>query len=157
MRIVLRVLFAAALVAPVVAAETEGFRLWKASELRQRDEALAGKIGPDRSARETLADYGNHRFRLLRRDGDGNPEQHDRIIDVVMVQSGGGTLVIGGRMIEPRQGSGPGEYLGTGIEGGEIHPVAAGDVMHIPAGAPHRFLVPQGSHLTYVLVKFPAP
>jgi hypothetical protein len=34
------------------------------------------------SARETLADYGDHRFRLLYRDADGVPEQHDTIVDV---------------------------------------------------------------------------
>ena len=28
---------------------------------------------------ETLADYGDHRFRLLYRDADGVPEQHDAI------------------------------------------------------------------------------
>jgi quercetin dioxygenase-like cupin family protein len=46
--------------------------------------------------------------------------------------------------------------LGTGIEGGERHPIAAGDVVHIPAKIPHSFLVPSGKHITYVLVKFPA-
>jgi hypothetical protein len=29
--------------------------------------------------------------------------------------------------------------------------------MHIPSKIPHAFLVPPGKHLTYVLVKFPAP
>jgi mannose-6-phosphate isomerase-like protein (cupin superfamily) len=148
---------AALLLVPVAAAGQEGFALWKASELKQRDQALSGKVGPDRSARETLADYGNHRFRLLHRNGDGNPEQHDRVIDVVIVQSGAGTLVVGGTMINPRAGSTAGEWLGTGLDGGDRHPLGPGDVAHIPAGAPHSFLVPQGGHLTYVLVKFPAP
>jgi len=46
--------------------------------------------------------------------------------------------------------------LGTGIEGGERHALAAGDIVHIPAKIPHSFLVPAGKHITYVLVKFPA-
>lgn len=60
--------------------EPPGFVLWSAEELEQRNGALAQRIRPDGSARETLADYGNpsgaHRFRFIRRDADGVPEQH---------------------------------------------------------------------------------
>jgi hypothetical protein len=156
MKVVLRFLAAGIVIVPAFAADPAGFALWRAAELRQRDEALSKKVGPDHSARETLADYGDHRFRLLYRDADGVPEQHDTIVDVVMVQSGEGTLLLGGRMINPRASSGAGEYLGTGIEGGERHALAAGDIVHIPAKIPHSFLVPAGKHITYVLVKFPA-
>lgn len=129
---------------------------WSAAELRTRDAALSKKVGPDHSSRETLADYGDHRYRLLYRDADGNPEQHDAIIDTVFVQSGEGVLQLGGTMVGKKAGGGPGEYLGTRLDGGERHPLAAGDVVHIPAGIPHAFLVPAGKHITYVLVKFPA-
>jgi hypothetical protein len=156
MKVVMRFLAAGIIVAPVFAAGPDGFTLWRAAELKQRDEALSKKVGPDHSARETLADYGDHRFRLLYRDADGVPEQHDAIVDVVLVQSGEGTLLLGGRMINPKPSSGAGEYLGTGIEGGERHALAAGDIVHIPARIPHSFLVPKGKHITYVLVKFPA-
>ena len=157
MKVVLRFFLAAGIVVvPVFAADPAGFALWRAAELKQRDEALSKKVGPDHSARETLADYGDHRFRLLYRDADGVPEQHDAIVDVVMVQSGEGTLLLGGRMLNPKASTGAGEYLGTGIEGGARHALAAGDVVHIPAKIPHSFLVPKGKHITYVLVKFPA-
>lgn len=156
MRTAVRLIVIVSLVVPVFAAEVPGFGLWKAAELKQRDEALSKRVGPDRSARETLADYGDHRFRFLYRDADGVPEQHDRIVDVVFVHSGEGTLLLGGRMINPKASSGAGEWLGTGIEGGERHPLAAGDVVHIPATIPHRFLVQAGQHITYVLVKFPS-
>ena len=129
---------------------------WPASELRTRDAALSTKVGADHSARETLADYGDHRFRLLYRNADGAPEQHDAIVDVVFVQSGEGVLQLGGTMIGKKAGAGAGEYQGAKLDGGERHPLAAGDVLHIPAGIPHAFLVPAGKHITYVLVKFPA-
>ena len=131
------------------------FGLWKSAELQQRGQALSKNVAADHSSRETLADYGDHRFRLLYRDADGNPEQHDRIVDVVIVQSGEGTLVLGGTMIGRRSSAGNGEFLGTSLEGGERHTLGPGDVVHIPATIPHRFLVPKGKHLTYVLVKFP--
>ena len=142
--------------APVLAAQQAQFGLWRAGELSTRSAALATKVGADHSSRETLADYGHHRFRLLYRDADGLPEQHDTIVDVVMVQSGAGTLQLGGDMIGRRAGSGTGEFVGTRLEGGTRHPLGTGDVVHIPAGIPHSFLVPRGGHITYVLVKFPA-
>ena len=43
------------------------------------------------------------------------------------------------------------------VEGGERHALAPGDLVHIPAKTPHNFLVAKGKHITYVLVKFPAP
>lgn len=143
--------------APSTLVAQTGVAVWRQDELATRDTALATRIGPDGSARETLADYGNHRFRYLRRDSDGRPEQHNRIIDVVIVHSGEGTLLVGGEMTEPTGNADTGEYLGTAIVGGERHLLGAGDVVHIPAGIPHSFLVPEGGHLTYVLVKFPAP
>jgi hypothetical protein len=156
MMTVMRFFAVALLAVPVFAADIPGFAMWTAAELKQRDAALSKKVGPDHPARETLAEYDDHRLRFLYRDADGFPEQHDNIVDVVFVQSGEGTLHLGGKMIDSKGSTGSGEFLGTGIEGGEKHPLGAGDVIHIPAKIPHRFLVAKGKHITYVLVKFPA-
>ena len=155
MRFALRTLALTLLVAPVFAADHPDFRLWKADELRKRDAALSKKVGADHSSRETLADFGDHRFRFLYRDADGFPEQHDKIVDVVFVQSGEGTLQLGGTLIDKKGSGDTGEFAGSRLEGGSRHPLAAGDVIHIPATVPHAFLVPKGKHITYVLVKFP--
>ena len=137
------------------AEDPKGFAIWKAGELKQHDGELSKHVAADHSSRETLADYGDHRFRMLYRDADGNPEQHDAIIDIVMIQSGEGTLVIGGTMLG-RRTTGPGESVGTRLDGGDRHALGAGDIVHIPAGIPHSFLVPSGKHITYVLLKIPA-
>jgi hypothetical protein len=157
MRIVFRVIACALLAAPVLAQGTpkSTFGLWRAGELSKRDQALSTKIGADHSARETLADYGDHRFRFIRRDADGFPEQHNQIVDVVFVQSGEGTLQLGGKVVGLKASNGAGEFVGTSLEGGERRAIAAGDVVHIPAAIPHAFLVPKGKHITYVLFKFP--
>ena len=156
MKLVMRVLVAALVSVPVFAAGMPGFVVWKSTELQQRDLALSRKVGPDHSARETLADFGDHRFRYIYRDADGFPEQHETIVDIVMAQSGECTLLLGGKMINPKASAGTGESTGTGIDGGERHPIAAGDIVQIPAGIPHSFLVPKGKHFTYVLLKIPA-
>ena len=155
MRIVIRFAAAALLIAPVFAADHPDFRLWKADDLQRRYLALSKKVGPDHSARETLADFGDHRFRFLHRDADGFPEQHDRIVDVVFVQSGEGILQLGGEMIGKKATGGAGEFVGSRLEGGERHALGPGDVVHIPATIPHAFLVAQGKQITYVLLKFP--
>jgi mannose-6-phosphate isomerase-like protein (cupin superfamily) len=157
MRNILATIALIAIVFPTSGSAQDGVAVWTHDELTRRDAALATSIGADGSSRETLADFGNHRFRYLRRDSDGRPEQHDRIVDVVIVHSGRGTLLVGGEMVNPTGNAQTGEYLGTGIEGGRRHELGPGSVVHIPAGLPHSFLVPEGEHLTYVLVKFPAP
>ena len=112
--------------------------LWTQSELLLRDAALSANVGSDGSSRETLADYGNptgaHRFRLIRRESTGIPETHADIVDLVYIQSGQGTLQVGGGQV-----SRPG-----GNTGGARLSVAAGDIIHIPATYPHAYLVPEG-------------
>lgn len=155
MRTAVRLIALILVVVPVFAADHADFRLWKADELARRNAALAKKIGPDHSARETLADFGDHRVRFLHRNADGFPEQHDNIVDLVFVQSGEGVLQLGGTVIDKKATGSPGEYVGSRLDGGSRHPLGAGDVIHIPATVPHAFLVTKGKHLTYVLVKFP--
>ena len=156
MRNVICLAVAAICISPVFAADPPDFRLWKAEELKRRDAALSTKVGPDHSSRETLADFGHHRVRYLYRDADGFPEQHDNIVDLVYVQSGEGTLQLGGTVIDKKASATAGEWVGSRLDGGERHALGAGDVIHIPAGIPHAFLVQKGKHITYVLVKFPA-
>jgi len=132
------------------------FALWKAAELKARDSALSTKLQPDHSARETLGEYGNHRARLLYRVADGAPELHDRIVDLWIVESGEGTLVVGGKMTGAKPSQGEGEFLGIGIEGGERRAIAAGDIVHIPAKIPHRVIAAAGQHVTYVNMRFAA-
>lgn len=144
------------LLAPSFATEESSFALWTPAAIGQREAALRQHVAPDHSSRETLADYGDHRFRLLYRDANGLPEEHDKIVDVVMVHSGEATLMLGGTMAGKKGSAATGEYVGTALTGGATHPLAPGDIVHIPAGIPHSFLVPAGQHITYVLLKFPA-
>ena len=136
------------------ALDPPGFGLWPASELELRNATILERMRPDGSSRETLADYGaggsSHRLRFIRRDRDGWPELHDDIIDVVFVQSGQGSVLVGGKMI------GESNVPGSQINEGFRFPVAAGDVLHIPAKMPHAYLAPQDGHITYVLLRVPA-
>ena len=96
-----------------------GFVTWSAAELAQRDTRLSARMGPDHSARETLADYGNpsraHRFRFIHRDADGMPEIHDDIIDLVCVRSGAATLLVGATWSTAQGAGAPALLAGCGI------------------------------------------
>ena len=72
---------------------------------------------------------------------------HSEVTEVYTVVEGSGTLVTGGRLIDPqprentarrRMVSGPG-WTGTGMEGAVTRRVSAGDIIIIPAGTPHYF------------------
>jgi hypothetical protein len=102
MALMMRLCLLLLLFAPSFVAEESSFALWTPAAIGQREAALMKNVAPDHSSRETLADYGDHRFRLLYRDADGLPEEHDKIVDVVMVHSGEGALILGGKISDPR-------------------------------------------------------
>lgn len=99
--------------------------------------------------------FGNHTISISRRDKDGLAEVHEKFVDVMIIQSGEATLVVGGQAIDPIT-TGPGESRGKSIRGGITKTLQPGDVVRIPARTPHQFFVPSGGQITYVLIKIAA-
>lgn len=138
-----------------------GFGIWTPSDFKEHEKALDSNIRPDHSARETLGDYGNHRVRFIHRVGTGAPEFHTYFVDLWIVESGRGTLVVGGTLVNPKplNGNDPearGDMTGSSIKGGERHEVSLGDVIHIPPKTPHQILVRKGEKITYLRVAIPS-
>ena len=77
---------------------------------------------------------------------------HEHEADIFIIEKGEATLLSGGKMVNPHTQK-PGEIRGTSISGGERHMVAAGDIIHIPAGEPHQLLIEAGKPFTYFVVK----
>lgn len=85
------------------------------------------------------------------RSGAGQVEVHEKETDVMYVVEGHAVFVTGGTMLGGKV-SKPGQMLGTGIQGGEVHNLAKGDVVVVPAGTPHWFReVPES--ISYYVVK----
>jgi mannose-6-phosphate isomerase-like protein (cupin superfamily) len=101
-------------------------------------------------------DFGSHALQVNRRTADGGAEVHMGKADVFVIQSGAAALVTGGEVVDPKT-IGPGEILGARVQGGVRHELAAGDVVEIPPGVPHQFLVPKGGQITYFVVKVVKP
>jgi mannose-6-phosphate isomerase-like protein (cupin superfamily) len=146
--------FAAKILAktPNPPAEPKNFALWNVPALQAVEESLASKVNERHAAGQVLADFGNHSILLAHRDATGNVSAHQEWVDVSEVVSGEATLVVGGTMKNPRT-SGKGETVGSSIEDGERLALGPGDIMHIPAGMPHQFLVPSGKQITYLELK----
>ena len=127
----------------VWATDPQGFKIWKAQELKSYAKS------------EMLGDFGNHNTRMTYRDNDGEVEVHDNWTDVIVVESGEATLMIGGTPVNPKN-TAPGEWRAMTATGAEKKAIAPGDILHIPAGVPHQFLVAQGKKVAYFALKVPA-
>jgi quercetin dioxygenase-like cupin family protein len=89
------------------------------------------------------------------RDKAGQSEVHEKETDVFYIVDGAATFVTGGKMVGGKLTK-PGQYLGSGIEGGQTHQLKKGDVLVIPANTPHWFKeVPQS--VSYFVVKVLKP
>ena len=85
-----------------------------------------------------------------RRDKSGLVEIHLRNNDLMFVQEGSAILVTGGTVVSPRSTEAD-EIRGESIVGGEVHELAKGDVVVVPAGTPHWFKEVRGTFLAYVV------
>jgi mannose-6-phosphate isomerase-like protein (cupin superfamily) len=70
----------------------------------------------------------------------------------MFVISGEATLLVGGKIIE-RKTTSPGEVRGSTISNGQKRLMRAGDVVQVPAGMPHQFLVTKGKEITFFTMK----
>ena len=132
-----------------LAADPEGFAMYKASDITSR--ARAAKLDEYKAGADRVATWGNHGLLLVHRAGDGAAEVHTKQVDVMTVVSGEGTLIIGGKMVDGKETT-PNEIRAKSIEGGVRKAMAPGDVFHIPAGLPHQMLVPKDMIIQVVKV-----
>ncbi len=98
------------------------------------------------------ADFGDHLLEISHREVSGKVELHQIKADVMVIQTGSATLVTGGEVVDAKP-SGPNEIQGSAIKGGTKRTIGPGDVIEIPAGVPHQFLLEPGTQITYLVVK----
>jgi mannose-6-phosphate isomerase-like protein (cupin superfamily) len=132
-----------------------------------KDEMASGKPVIDRSAR--VVDIGGHNVGIgvvyrLSPGPQGVSAVHDKVSEVYVMLEGAGTLVTGGKLVNPtrREGgsiaqivaqvNGPG-VSGTSIEGGVSRRIKAGDFVIIPAGTPHWWSEIGGKSISYVVIR----
>ena len=147
------VIAAALLLTIGVSAQTMKFDHWTPAQLLERAQHLREQAAQnDGSASETLERYPHHYTMLAFRNRNGGGELHENYADLFYILDGRATVVTGGDLAD-RKTTAPGEVRGSAVNGGSHQDVKAGDVVHIPAGMPHQMLVPEGSTITYFVVK----
>ena len=105
------------------------------------------------AANQFLNGPGSHVY-VIRRDNTGETEVHMAFNDIYVVKSGHAKITVGGQVTGNRETM-QSEWLGGDISGGTDYSLAPGDVLFIPAGAPHKVLVSPKASLTYLVVKTP--
>jgi mannose-6-phosphate isomerase-like protein (cupin superfamily) len=93
--------------------------------------------------------FEHHSWSLAHREKSGVVESHDTRTIVMIVQSGEATLVVGNDIVDAKNTS-PTEVRGASIRNGIERKVSAGDVINMPAGLPHQFLLEPGKQITYI-------
>jgi len=93
--------------------------------------------------------FEHHSWSLAHREKSGVVESHGTRTIVMIVQSGEATLVVGNDIVDAKNTS-PTEVRGTSIRNGVERKVSTGDVINMPAGLPHQFLLEPGKQITYI-------
>jgi mannose-6-phosphate isomerase-like protein (cupin superfamily) len=150
MKLIAAALLFAAMALP--AGDPPGFHYWPSSELKSFSKTLAPKINAEKLAVEQLGSHGNYQFMVAHREASGQAEYHEKQADVFVIESGEGTLIYGGSLVDGKT-TAPNEMRAASIKGGMEKKLVAGDVVTIPAATAHQMMVPAGKQVTYFVVK----
>src|SRR5579884_2271962 len=135
--------------AALYAADPSQAVYWSAAKLKEMDKSANGKLNPERHlGTERMMDSAFIAFR----NGPGEAEMHEKLADLLIIREGSGTVVVGGTMIEGRS-TAEGEMRGKAIDGGKKYPIAAGDILYVPANVVHQFQVGPGESFTALVIK----
>ena len=97
-----------------------------------------------------LIEDAEYKVLASRRDKPGQSEVHVADTDIFVVVDGQATIVLGGRMIDPKE-TAPGELRGSGIEGGTDYLLEPGVVLTVPRNTPHWVRETQPGFRYYVI------
>ena len=137
------------------AAVPAGYEHWTAEQFAAHEKKLHKEM-KDGLASETLGTWGNHLLLKTRREASsGRAELHEKQADLIIVQSGRATIIVGGKILNG-QTTAPNEIRGTSIEGGERQALKAGDVVHVPVKTPHQ-VVDTSPAFDYIVLKVDTP
>jgi mannose-6-phosphate isomerase-like protein (cupin superfamily) len=151
MRIWIAMVFASFSVA-AFAQSPDRAEVFSSAQLKSQLIELAEQAKTKGSSGAKLGDYGSHSIMLSERTAKGGAEVHAHFDDVMLVIEGKATLITGGELIDAHAGLN-GESGGSGIRNGTTQSVAAGDLIHIPAGTPHQLLIAPGTQYSALVIK----
>jgi mannose-6-phosphate isomerase-like protein (cupin superfamily) len=122
---------------------------WSASQQKEFDKKAQAKLNLERHlGTERMLDSAFVAYR----NGNGEAELHEKLADLLLIRSGEGTVLVGGKMVDGKP-TGTDEVRGKSLEGATKYPIGPGDVLYIPANVPHQFVVEPGKFFTAMVIK----
>jgi mannose-6-phosphate isomerase-like protein (cupin superfamily) len=115
-------------------------------------QAVAREITAKGEITQRVLEGGTYSVNVRHIAGAETALQHGKIAEVWVVREGTGTVATGGTLLGSMPGSGPGEFRGTGIQGGVERVIKAGDLVFIPPGVPHG--IKESTSITYLNIRF---
>jgi mannose-6-phosphate isomerase-like protein (cupin superfamily) len=146
------ILAIAALAIPASAQSKSGAEVFPSKNVMAQLETLAQPAKTAGSSGATLGDYKSHAIKLSVRTASGGAEVHAHFDDVFVVTQGKATLITGGSVVNGKTST-EGETQGSSIQDGTSQIIAAGDIVHIPAGTPHQLIIAPGDLFSTIVVK----
>lgn len=141
----------------IQAAESpSAINLHPAAEIAQKEQELIreAQASPAGEAGAILHRQDGHWLLLMARTRTGESEVHDLWTDEILVRAGSLDLVVGGTLTGKRSFNDlPGEFHGTGLDGGTTYKLAAGDVIRVPAGVPHWMKITSAEPAVFLITK----
>ena len=123
--------------------DPEDFTIWK---------GVVSHIAETQLAWQTLQHYDDHLIAVSYLRDDAAAELHQSQIEILTVQAGEATLVVGGAILKPAS-VGPYEIRGTSIRGGSETQIRQGDIVQIRANVPHQLKAATGKCLIYTTIR----
>ena len=124
-----------------------GVEFWSGSAVKSSAERLEQEAGAKGMAGSTSGAAS-----IWRRAKSGEAELHKTKTDLLVIQDGSATLIFGGTIPDART-SAPNEIRGKTIRNGESRKLVPGDIVRIPAGTPHQFILEKGQQVAYFALK----
>ena len=95
---------------------------------------------------------GDHLIAVSYRSENGPAELHQFQREILVVEGGEGTLLVGGAILQPEAVK-PYEIRGSSIAGGIETQMRQGDIIQIEADVPHQVKIARGKYLIYTTVR----
>jgi mannose-6-phosphate isomerase-like protein (cupin superfamily) len=139
--------FTALLLTAATLQSAQGVEFWSDADVK----SSAGRLEQDAAAKG-IAGKTLGAASIWRRATSGEAELHKTKTDLLVIEQGSATLVFGGTIPDARV-SAPNELRGKSIRNGESRKLAPGDIIRIPAGTPHQFILEKGQQVAYFALK----
>jgi mannose-6-phosphate isomerase-like protein (cupin superfamily) len=155
-RFLLAVTLAAGLSSTVAFAQAPNLFMSETEIAGLVDKAKADRKGDAPMVAEPILLLAPYRAQLEYRPGTAPAAIHEKDAELMVVLSGTGTIVTGGKLVDGKRANSS-NVLGASIAGGRDQSVVKGDMLMVPANTPHQVIPTGGAPIVLMTMHVPFP